>query len=140
MCALPIIRRTISLLLMLGLMAQGIALAAARSTAHFHEAWLVELDTGHHDSKQRAHQHSGLLSDHRHAPGSPDVVSVDAPDNSAAQGIAKPGLQGLDAPAPVSQALPEAPSLQQQFLSARLAFSSHLVPPPLPPPRCKHRN
>lgn len=123
-------RHLISLLLVLSLTAQGLALAAARGTAHFHPADVQALlDTGRFDSSPRAHSH--VLSDHSHLPGSRDVVSVTEPGTTA-----KPSLQGLDGPTPAIGLRPEAPSLQQQFLNTRLAFSSHLEPPPLPPPQC----
>jgi len=127
-------RHLISLLLTLSLMAQGLALAAARGTAHFHADVQPLLDTGRFDSNPRAHSH--VLSDHGHLPGSRDVVSVAEPDQAQAATAAKPSPQGLDGPAPAAGLLPEAPTLQQQFLNTRLAFSSHLEPPPLPPPRC----
>jgi len=128
-------RHLISLLLMLSLAAQGMALAAARGTAHFHQADAQPLlDTGRFDSTPRAHSH--VLSDHSHLPGSLDVVKVAEPDGPQAGTAAKPSLRGLDGPAPTTLMLPEAPTLQQQFLNTRLAFSSHLEPPPLPPPRC----
>lgn len=126
------LRHLISLLLVLSLMAQGLALAAARGTAHFHLTTIGALDTGRFDSTRHAHSHHGVLSDHHHGANSAGVVAVSEPDTAAS----KPSLQGLDGPAPAAFSLPEAPTLPQQFLNTRLAFGSHLEPPPLPPPRC----